>query len=128
MKATGIIRRVDDLGRVVIPREIRRTLGIKENDPMEIYTDNDGGVTFRKYKAETENIADECVKIVNQAFAQKTILHLFVDDDGVTVITPKGKATTKRNSEDSSDINVDACAALTKLGYCKMPDGLHGLN
>ena len=48
MRATGIIRRIDDLGRVVIPREIRRTLRIKEGDPLEIYT-CEGGVTFRKY-------------------------------------------------------------------------------
>lgn len=50
MKATGIVRRIDDLGRVVIPKEIRRTLAIREGDPLEIYT-TDGGVLFRKYTA-----------------------------------------------------------------------------
>ena len=49
MKATGIVRRVDDLGRVVIPKEIRRTLHIREGDPLEIFTSKDGGVIFRKY-------------------------------------------------------------------------------
>ena len=49
MKATGIVRRIDDLGRVVIPKEIRRTLRIREGDPLEIYTDNEGGVIFKKY-------------------------------------------------------------------------------
>ena len=49
MKATGIVRRVDDLGRIVIPKEIRRTLRIREGDPQEIYTEKDGGVIFRKY-------------------------------------------------------------------------------
>lgn len=49
MKATGIVRRIDDLGRVVIPKEIRRTLRIREGDPLEIYTDNSGGVVFKKY-------------------------------------------------------------------------------
>ena len=49
MKATGIVRRIDDLGRVVIPKEIRRTMRIREGDPLEIYTDRDGGVIFRKY-------------------------------------------------------------------------------
>ncbi len=49
MKATGIVRRIDDLGRVVIPKEIRRTMRIREGDPLEIYTDTDGGVIFRKY-------------------------------------------------------------------------------
>ena len=49
MKATGIVRRVDDLGRIIIPKEIRRTLKIREGDPLEIYTEKDGGVIFRKY-------------------------------------------------------------------------------
>lgn len=49
MKATGIVRRIDDLGRVVIPKEIRRTMRIREGDPLEIYTDNDGEVIFKKY-------------------------------------------------------------------------------
>lgn len=49
MKATGIVRRIDDLGRVVIPKEIRRTLRIREGDPLEIYTATDGEVIFKKY-------------------------------------------------------------------------------
>ena len=49
MKATGIVRRIDDLGRVVIPKEIRRTLRIREGDPLEIYTERDGEVIFKKY-------------------------------------------------------------------------------
>ena len=49
MKATGIVRRIDDLGRVVIPKEIRRTMRIREGDPLEIYTDRDGEVIFKKY-------------------------------------------------------------------------------
>ena len=49
MKATGIVRRIDDLGRVVIPKEIRRTMRIREGDPLEIFTDSDGEVVFKKY-------------------------------------------------------------------------------
>ena len=49
MKATGIVRRIDDLGRVVIPKEIRRVMRIREGDPLEIYTDRDGSVIFKKY-------------------------------------------------------------------------------
>lgn len=49
MKATGKVRRIDDLGRVVIPKEIRRTMRIREGDPLEIYTDRDGEVIFKKY-------------------------------------------------------------------------------
>ena len=55
MKATGIIRRIDDLGRVVIPKEVRRTLGIKEGDPLEIYTDKDC-VCFKKYQADIDEL------------------------------------------------------------------------
>ena len=49
MKATGIVRRIDDLGRVVIPKEIRRVLRIREGDPLEIFTEKDGEVIFKKY-------------------------------------------------------------------------------
>ena len=49
MKATGIVRRIDDLGRVVIPKEIRRTMRIRDGDPLEIYTDKGGEVIFKKY-------------------------------------------------------------------------------
>lgn len=49
MRATGIVRRIDDLGRVVIPKEIRRTMRIREGDPLEIYTSREGEVIFKKY-------------------------------------------------------------------------------
>jgi AbrB family transcriptional regulator (stage V sporulation protein T) len=49
LKATGIVRRIDDLGRVVIPKEIRRTLRIREGDPLEIFVDRDGEVILKKY-------------------------------------------------------------------------------
>ena len=49
MKATGIVRRIDDLGRVVVPKEIRRTLRIREGDPMEIFTDREGEIILKKY-------------------------------------------------------------------------------
>ena len=56
MKATGIVRRIDDLGRIVIPKEIRRTMRIREGDPLEIYTDKDGGVIFKKYSLMGETL------------------------------------------------------------------------
>lgn len=56
MKATGIIRRIDDLGRVVIPREVRRALGIKDGDALELYTD-EKGVYFEKYNGREEAMA-----------------------------------------------------------------------
>lgn len=54
MKATGIVRRIDDLGRVVIPKEIRRTMRIREGDPLEIYTSSEGEVVFKKYSPVNE--------------------------------------------------------------------------
>lgn len=67
MKATGIVRRIDDLGRVVIPKEIRRTMRIREGDPMEIYTDSEGEVIFKKYSPIGE--------IASFAFQYAEVLH-----------------------------------------------------
>ena len=66
MKATGIVRRIDDLGRVVIPKEIRRTMRIREGDPLEIYTDNDGEVIFKKYSpiGELANFAGQYADVL----------------------------------------------------------------
>lgn len=68
MKATGIVRRMDDLGRVVIPKEIRRTLRIREGDSLEIYTEEGGGVVFRKYSpmGEMEDLAARYSRILTQ--------------------------------------------------------------
>ena len=49
MKATGIVRRIDDLGRIVVPKEIRRTLRIREGDPLEIFTSREGEIMLKKY-------------------------------------------------------------------------------
>ena len=68
MKATGIVRRIDDLGRVVIPKEIRRTMRIREGDPLEIYTDNDGEVIFKKYSpvGEMSRFAEQYAEVLNR--------------------------------------------------------------
>lgn len=68
MKATGIVRRIDDLGRVVIPKEIRRTMRIREGDPLEIYTSVDGEVIFKKYSpvGEISTTATQFVDILSK--------------------------------------------------------------
>lgn len=68
MKATGIVRRIDDLGRVVIPKEIRRSFRIKEGDPLEIYTDADGEVIFKKYSpiGELSNFATQYAEVLHK--------------------------------------------------------------
>lgn len=63
MKATGIIRRTDDLGRVVIPKKIRRTMNIREGEPLEIFLE-DGGVVFKKY---LPNLRDDLVSAIRNA-------------------------------------------------------------
>ncbi|MDO5423262.1 MAG: stage V sporulation protein T [Eubacteriales bacterium] len=69
MKATGIVRRIDDLGRVVIPKEIRRTLRIKEGDPLEIFTDREGEIILKKYSpiGELGNFAKEYAEALAQS-------------------------------------------------------------
>ena len=68
MKATGIVRRIDELGRVVIPKEIRRTLRIREGDALEVYTDSDGGVILKKYSpiGELGDFAKEYAESLHQ--------------------------------------------------------------
>lgn len=69
MKATGIVRRIDDLGRVVIPKEIRRTLRIRESDPLEIFTDREGEIILKKYSpiGELGTFAKEYAEALAQA-------------------------------------------------------------
>lgn len=76
MKATGIVRRIDDLGRVVIPKEIRRTMRIREGDPLEIYTDHEGGVIFKKYSqiGELSTIASQLCESVSAQCGMPVII------------------------------------------------------
>ena len=69
MKATGIVRRIDDLGRVVIPKEIRRTMRIREGDPLEIYTASNGEVIFKKYSpiGELSEFAGQYTDVLHRA-------------------------------------------------------------
>ena len=66
MKATGIVRRIDDLGRVVVPKEIRRTLRIREGDPMEIFTNHDGEIILKKYSPIAKQYADVMAQVSGQ--------------------------------------------------------------
>lgn len=74
MKATGIVRRIDDLGRVVIPKEIRRTLKIRESEPLEIFTDRNGEIILKKYSpigefsSGAQQLADAAAKTCGKLF------------------------------------------------------------
>jgi stage V sporulation protein T len=90
LKATGIVRRIDDLGRVVIPKEIRRTLRIREGDPLEIFTDKEGEVILKKYSpiGELGDFATQYAESLHKASGHITciadrdtiiaVLHIFV--------------------------------------------------
>ena len=87
MKATGVVRRIDDLGRVVIPKEIRRTLRIKEGDPLEIFTDKEGEVILKKYSpiGELSQFAAEYAETLT-----RTTGHIACITDKDTVIAVSG--------------------------------------
>lgn len=90
MKATGIVRRIDDLGRVVIPKEIRRTLRIREGDPLEIFTATDGEVVFKKYSpvGELGNFATQYADVLMRVSQMPTVI---TDRDHVIAVSVQVK-------------------------------------
>ncbi|MBQ9168044.1 MAG: AbrB/MazE/SpoVT family DNA-binding domain-containing protein [Oscillospiraceae bacterium] len=101
MKATGIVRRVDDLGRIVIPKEIRRTLRIREGDPLEIYTEKDGGVIFRKYSP-MGDLQDFAAQICDAIGANTGRIAAVSDRDSIIALSgaPKRELMDKPNSQE----------------------------
>lgn len=101
MKATGIVRRVDDLGRIVIPKEIRRTLKIREGDPLEIYTEKDGGVIFRKYSP-MGDLQDFAVQMCESIGANTGHVAAVSDRDSIIALSgaPKRELLDKPNSQE----------------------------
>lgn len=85
MKATGIVRRIDDLGRVVIPKEIRRTLRIREGDPLEIFVDRDGEVILKKYSPIGE-LGDFAQEYADSLYETTGHLALITDRDAVVAV------------------------------------------
>ena len=90
MKATGIVRRIDDLGRIVVPKEIRRTLRIREGDPLEIFTDREGEIILKKYSpiGELSQFAGEYAESLAQTTGH---LVLITDCDHVVTAAGTGK-------------------------------------
>jgi len=101
MKATGIVRRVDDLGRIVIPKEIRRTLKIREGDPLEIYTEKDGGVIFRKYSP-MGDLQDFAAQLCDAIGANTGRIAAVSDRDSIIALAgaPKRELLDKPNSRE----------------------------
>ena len=90
MKATGIVRRIDDLGRIVIPKEIRRTLHIRESDPLEIYTDREGQIILKKYSPIGE-LGDFAAQICDSLRKSTDSIAAVCDRDGIIAIAGGGK-------------------------------------
>lgn len=99
MKATGVVRRIDDLGRVVIPKEIRKTLRIKEGDPLEIFTDREGQVILKKYSpiGELSEFAAGYAETLS-----KTTGHIACITDKDTVIAVSGGSKKEFLEQDIS--------------------------
>ncbi len=90
MKATGIVRRIDDLGRVVIPKEIRRTLRIREGDPLEIFVDREGEVILKKYSpiGELGDFAKEYADSLHEAIGH---IACIADRDNIIAVAGAAK-------------------------------------
>ncbi len=101
MKATGIVRRIDDLGRVVIPKEIRRTMRIREGDPLEIFTDRDGEVIFKKYSPIGE-LVDFAAQYAESLYKTCAIPVAVCDRDSVIAAAgiPRKEFLDKKISQD----------------------------
>lgn len=117
MKATGIVRRIDDLGRVVIPKEIRRTMRIREGDPLEIFTEKDGEVIFKKYSpiGELGDFAANYVETLAKASGHGACI---TDRDNVIAVSgvPKKDLIEKRVSHELDDLMNDKITVTYESG------------
>ena len=146
MKATGIVRRIDDLGRIVIPKEIRRTMRIREGDPMEIFTNRDGEILLKKYSpmgelsefatALTESMAQTLGELVcvtdrdyivaaagvgKKEFEGKALnenLQVAIDERIFCVSTKGDKTFIQLAQEDENAFQRQAIATILSHGDC----------
>lgn len=122
MKATGIVRRIDDLGRVVIPKEIRRTLRIREGDPLEIYTERDGEVIFKKYSPMGD--LTELAGQICESIAKNTgHIAAVCDRDCVIAVSgaPRRELMDKRNSQELEQLMEQRKTYLFRQGDTPVP-------
>jgi len=122
MKATGIVRRIDDLGRVVIPKEIRRTLRIREGDPLEIYTEKDGGVIFRKYSP-MGDLQDFAAQICEAMGKNTGRIAAVADRDAIIALSgaPRRELVDRRNSSDLENLMEQRKSYRYSPGGTRLP-------
>lgn len=115
MKATGIVRRIDDLGRVVIPKEIRRTMRIHEGDPLEIFTNKDGEVIFKKYSAVGE-LASFATEYAEALYKISGFSAAITDKDVIIAVSGTGKKelNERKISNDIEEIMRDRTSLLSQ--------------
>lgn len=112
MKATGIVRRIDDLGRVVIPKKIRRSMGLREGDPLEIYTEKDGAIIFKKYDSINEgHMADF---VANSRTIIKSIV--YNENETIVVLTNGKVGKVRKNINDTFNMTIATYYALINAG------------
>ncbi len=90
MKATGVVRRIDDLGRIVIPKEIRRTMRMREGDPLEIFTDQNGEVIFKKYSIMSE-LSEFSQSYADSLYKVSGLHCIIFDSDRIIAYSGSGK-------------------------------------
>ncbi len=121
MKATGIVRRIDDLGRVVIPKEIRRTLRIREGDPLEIFTEKDGEVIFKKYSpmGDLQVFAAQMCESIGKNTGH---IAAVADRDSIIAVAgaPKRELLEKRNSVELEQIMEQRKSYRYKTGDARL--------
>ena len=115
MKETGIVRRIDDLGRVVIPKEIRRTLRIREGNPLEIFVDREGEVILKKYSPISE-LSDFAKEYAEALYDSLTSPVLICVRDAVIAVSggSKKEYLNKRNGEVIEKVMEDRMPVLSK--------------
>lgn len=126
MKATGIVRRIDDLGRVVIPKEIRRTLRIRESDPLEIFTDNEGEIILKKYSpiGELGSFARQYAESLSQVSGHVALIadrDQFIAASGSNSKQILGKSVSKE-LEEKMNSRETVCASRGESGYIGVMD------
>ena len=126
VKATGIVRRIDDLGRVVIPKEIRRTLRIRESDPLEIFTNNEGAIILKKYSpiGELGSFAKQYAESLSQVSGHVALIadrDQFIAAAGSNSKQIRGKNVSKE-LEEKMNSRETVCASRGEKSYIGVMD------